>query len=86
MRSPTAGCDPITEGSYRADDLVTRNDGQVRMQQLAVDNVQVGAADATGMNFDHDLALARMRIVEAGKFECAPRGAQHHCMHAVTPS
>ena len=38
-----------------ADDLVTGHDRQTRIRQLAVDDVQVGPADAAGLDADQDL-------------------------------
>jgi hypothetical protein len=70
---------------YGAYDLVPRNDRRPRMRQLAVDHMEIGAAHAAGADFDYDLARGGMGIVEVRVFECRPRGAQHHRMHAGIP-
>ena len=46
MRSPTTkrSC-PLPRPDDAADDLVPRNERQLRLGQLAVDDVKVGAAD-----------------------------------------
>ena len=43
-----------------ADDLVPGDDRQLRVGQFAVDDVQVGAADAAGLDPHADLASARL--------------------------
>ena len=42
-----------------ADDFVARDQRQFRRRQLAIDHMQIGAADAAGRNVDADLARAR---------------------------
>ena len=42
-----------------ADNLMSRHDGQLRVGQLAIDHVQIGATDAAG--FDPNANLARSR-------------------------
>ena len=46
---------------HRGDDLVAEDQGKLRPGQLAVCDVQVGAAHAAGADFEQDLAGARFR-------------------------
>jgi hypothetical protein len=50
----------------RADDLVAGNDGEHRWHAtafpLALDHVELRAADTAGMDPDHDLTEARRRL------------------------
>ena len=48
-----------------ADDLVAENERQLRVGELAVDDVQVGAADAAGAHAEQHLARARARAAGA---------------------
>ena len=44
-----------------ADDFVSRHDGELKMRQLAVDDMQIGAADPACFDFDQDFAGSRLR-------------------------
>jgi hypothetical protein len=44
--------DPASKLYNAPHNLVTWNDGQLRIGQLAVDDVQISSADATGFNPD----------------------------------
>ncbi len=46
---------PGPSAATLADDLMTENERQLGMRQLAVEDVQVGAADAAGRDLDEDL-------------------------------
>ena len=46
---------------HHADDLVARHQRQPRQRQVALDDVQVGVADAAGMDAQTHLASARLR-------------------------
>jgi hypothetical protein len=46
---------------HGADDLVTRYDGQLRIGELAIDQVQIGAAHSAGTDLDQDLPGAGHR-------------------------
>ena len=49
----------VTFLDHRPDDLVTRPDRNLRLRQIAVDHVQVGAADTAGCDSDQDLPGSR---------------------------
>ena len=53
---PGREIDAIADRLDAADDLVAGNDRQLRIRQFAVDHVQVGAADAAGLDPHADLA------------------------------
>ena len=56
-----AGAEPLDE----ADDLVAGNDRQPLVRQLAVDDVQIGAADAAGLDADQQLRRPRRGLGRA---------------------
>src|SRR5262249_39616700 len=53
-------------GGDAADDLVPGNQRQFRPRQLAVDDVQVGAADGAGVNREHHLPWSGLRHRDLG--------------------
>ena len=53
--------EPAAALLHRGDDLVAEDQGKLRPGQLAVCDVQVGAAHAAGADFEQDLAGARFR-------------------------
>jgi hypothetical protein len=56
-----AECEPLDVGSHccdTADDLVARDDRQVRFGQVTIDDVQVCPANAARCDLDKDLARA----------------------------
>ena len=59
IRKPST---PSTDRIDPTDDLVARNDGQLRIGQFAVDDMQVRAADAASRYLDPDLARSRMPV------------------------
>jgi hypothetical protein len=59
VRAERKTADAGTDRSHPADNLVARHDRQLRIRQFAVDQVQIGAANAAGRNLNQDLALAR---------------------------
>jgi hypothetical protein len=52
--------DASTDRIDPTDDLVARDDGQMGIWQFAVDDMQVGAADAASQYLDANLARSRM--------------------------
>ena len=56
---------------------------QARVRQLPVDDMQVGAADAAGMDADQDLARARVagRALHGSQGGARPRPVQLHREH-----
>ena len=101
-RSPTASGararlaarrDELGAGAERhdlADDLVAGDDGRAVRRQLALEDVQVGAADAAGQHAEQHLARARARgtgsstsrsgasAAGAGAASCIARIISHH--------
>ncbi len=82
-RSPGASATPAPDRLDPADDLVTRDDRQLRIGQLAVDDVQVGAADAAGLDAQPDLPGAGIRIGPILEREPLAGPPQHHRAHAA---
>ena len=63
------------------DDLVTGNDRKLRVGELAVNDVQIGAADAAGGNQHPDLPWAGLGIRHGGEHQRLARPPQQHGMH-----
>ncbi len=61
-----------TERHDLADDLMAGNDGRAVRRQLALEDVQVGAADAAGQHPQEDLAADPARAPEARRAGAAP--------------
>ncbi len=71
-----------TQPFHRANDLVAGHDRQPGLGQLAVDQVQVGPADAAGANAHDQIAWAGLGDVPLDRLERSARPLQHHCAHA----
>jgi hypothetical protein len=64
-----------------ADDLVPQDQRQLRLGQLAVHDVQVGAADAAGSDLDQDLARARLGVRDVRRAQRLTGAVEHHRSH-----
>ena len=73
--------DASTDRIDPTDDLVARDDGQMGIWQFAVDDMQVGAADAASQYLDANLARSRMPVGEIGPFQRRSECPEHHCLH-----
>ena len=71
----------LARSDSAADDLVTRHERQPGVRQLAVDDVEVGAAHAAGRDGDEDLALRRLGIGQLGLAERRARRVENHRTH-----
>jgi hypothetical protein len=63
------------------DDLVARHQRQRRIGQLAVDQVQIGAADRTSLDAQQYFAWPRRRLRPDGEAERLSRSFQDHRAH-----
>src|SRR6185437_1155532 len=84
---PGANCrrgDAGAEASDDADDLVAGYQRQRRVGQLAVDDVEVGPADAARLDPDEELARAGNRIGPDLEDQWRLGAAQNHCLHRDT--
>ena len=63
------------------DRLVPRHQRQLGRRQLAVDDVQVGAADAASRDPDQHLARARQRNAALLQRQGLPDTVEHHRAH-----
>src|SRR5215216_551395 len=77
-REPT---DAVANDGDAANDLVAGDDRQLGVRQLAVDDMQVGAADAARRNLDHNLAGGRRRHRPLPHHERAAGPLEDHCAH-----
>jgi hypothetical protein len=66
-------------------DLVTGNNWHLRIKQLAIDHVQVRAADAAGQNLHSNLALPRAPVREVRPFEGCLEFLENHRLHDLFP-
>ena len=67
--------------SDAADDFVPRHDGELCRRQLAVDDMQIGAANPACFDFDQDFAGSRSRNWALPQHESGPRPIEHHRAH-----
>jgi len=75
-------------GSQRLDDshdLVARHDRQADVGKFAVDDVQVGTADAAGLDPHADLTRAGQGLGSAFEVEGPAGGGEDHCLHDALP-
>jgi hypothetical protein len=82
-RSPAQPVDARPDRIDPADDLVPRDDWQLRVRQVAVDDVQVRPGDAAGSDLHPNLARTGLPIGELGPLKSSPNLLQHHRMHRV---
>ena len=59
-----AGREALASRQRSPDDLVPEHEGELRLRQVAVDDVQVGPADAARLDGDDDLAGGGLGIVD----------------------
>src|SRR5690606_8350290 len=64
-----------------AHDLVPRDDGKLPVAQVAVGDVEIGAAHAAGPNPHQDLLRVRSRYRDVGADERLPRNDDLHGFH-----
>ena len=72
---------PLPRRLDRADDLMTEDEGQLRLVEVAVGDVEVGPADAAGVNPHEHLPPARLRIGQPCLTKGLPLGVENHCPH-----
>jgi hypothetical protein len=68
--------EPFDTGPNRidsADDLMARDNRQLWVRQLAIDDMQIRAADAAGGHLHSNLARPRLPIGEICPFKSGPR-------------
>uniref|UniRef100_A0A0U1PBP6 Uncharacterized protein n=1 Tax=Mizugakiibacter sediminis TaxID=1475481 RepID=A0A0U1PBP6_9GAMM len=70
---------------HRADDLVAGDQLRLRLRQLAVDHVQIGAADRAGVHADQQLLRTRLGPRPRLRDQGGVRRVQHHGAHASVP-
>jgi hypothetical protein len=68
-------------GDDRAHDLVSEDERELGLGQLAVDDVQVGAADPAGLDCEQQLPGSRDRFGQLGERQRLARPLQHHGLH-----
>ena len=68
-----------------ANDLVTGDDRQHGVWQLAVDDVQIGPAYAAGQHLHPDLARAGLPVAQLGPPKLRPQLVEYHRVHGYHP-
>jgi hypothetical protein len=74
----------IAQASHASDNLVSRNEGKLGVRKVAVDHMEVGAADRTRRNLDEHLAGARTRQRPLNQPQGGANSLEHHRLHAST--
>ena len=72
----------LAERVDHADDLMPEDEGQDRFGEVAVDDMEVGAADPADMDAEPHLARARLGVGQLGGAQRRSRTVQHHRAHA----
>jgi hypothetical protein len=70
-----------THGIDPPDDLVPWNHRQLRLGQVAVDDVEVGSTDAASLDPDPNLSRTGRGVGPLDKLERSARPVQYHCVH-----
>src|SRR6185436_5031638 len=81
---PLAGLEalgPLPSPDHGADDLVPLHERQLRAVEVAVDDVQVGAADATGRDGDQNLAGTDSGLGQLSRPQRLPLPLEDHRSH-----
>ena len=74
-------CDAAAKLQHRTDDLMAEHQWEFRLGELAVDDVQVGAADPTDVNLQRQLALTGLTVRKIGFLQGSPDAVEHHRTH-----
>lgn len=69
-------------GIHNPNNLVAWNEGQFRVGKLAIDNMEIGPADRTGLDPDPQFSGGRNWIRALGKLQGLARLLQDHRLHA----
>src|SRR5262249_47518315 len=72
---------PLALLHHPADDLLAQDQGEFRLSQVAVEHMQVGAADAAGMDAQEELLGAWPGHGQIGLAEWLPWPFQEHGTH-----
>jgi hypothetical protein len=75
--------DPFTNRFDSPDNFVSENQGQFRLRQFAVDNMQIGSTNGACGNADEKLARCRTRRVHVAQDKRRPNLFQQHRAHAA---
>jgi hypothetical protein len=76
--------DPLPHRGDPPDDLVAGHDRKLRVRQLAVDNMQIGTADAAGHDLDQDFAGRGRERAPLAHDQRRVRFLEHHRAHDQT--
>src|SRR5215211_281957 len=72
---------PVPRRQHAADDLMTGHERQLRSVELAVDDVQVGAADTAGVHVEQNGAGAGLGVGQVGRAQRLLLAVEDHRAH-----
>jgi hypothetical protein len=73
--------DAWTHSGDTADDFVAGDDRQARLGQVAIDDMQVGAADAAGSDLHKHLSGPGSRVGNGPVLQDQAGSVENHCFH-----
>jgi hypothetical protein len=74
----------IAQASHTSDNLVSGNERKLGVRQVAVDHVEIGAANRARRDFDKHLAGTGTRHPPLNQPERMASSLEHHRLHAST--
>jgi hypothetical protein len=74
---------PFTRGVHDSDDLMAEDERQLRFGQLAVDDVQVGPADAAGLDANANLAVPGLGVRQLHLLQRPAGNVEHQRTHGT---
>ena len=78
--------DALSDRIDPADDLVSGDDRQLRVGQFAIDDMEIGSADAARRHLEADLPWSWLPVRQAGPLKRGPEPVQNHCLQVGLPS
>jgi hypothetical protein len=75
--------DPSSEPIDPANDFMARDDRYGRMRQFAIDDMQIGAANAAGGDLHPDFTRPWLTVRQLGPFKRSADFLQNHRLHGV---
>ena len=73
-----------TDGLYSANDLMTRNNGNGGIRELAIDHVEVGPADTARQHLHQDFGWPRKGFIDLDRLDMAETElGQRHRLHRI---
>jgi hypothetical protein len=77
------GVDSRSKSVDGADDLMSEDERELRLRELAVDDVQIGAADGARLHANPKLAGCRFGARKLGRHKRRSGPCKHHRLHGM---